>query len=378
MKFRSIIVSLLFIPTITIPTHKNHGFADHIAHLIPGIIGVGITTIGGFLLYDYCTRDNRLLSEAAKFCSNKNDTESTQEALKILSNQNDMMLIMSSLPQGEKYRTIVKGAIDEQQQREWDAQRYYKELKHRKTSYKPQDQFYCIASQLQDELTHIAHQALQARSILMMGQSLLRCRQLIDSVLAYCKNIAILHNHVLARLQSYQHQLEITLNGIDNLKAYWLELDNTIKKTSEYLQEITNQRNELAHILSCTQITQIPLELYAAYEQEIEQLQKTEQELTTLIITLQKLQHAVGTHPRYAHDNELYLADYTRQLMQENQNLNDKISSLKKVIDNLEEEKKSLYKQISNLRDSIRSLEWQISLANNRSQQPQVIITQQR
>jgi predicted nucleic acid-binding Zn-ribbon protein len=378
MKFRSIIASILFIPTITIPSHQNNGFADHIAHLIPGIIGVGITTIGGFLLYDYYTRDNRLLSEATQFCSDKNDMESTQEALKILSNQNDMVLMMSSLPQGEKYRTIVKGAIEEQQQREWDAHRYYKELKHRKTAYKSRDQFYCTASQLQDELTHIAHQALQTRSILIMGQSLVTCRQLIDATHAYCKNIAILHNHVLARLQSYQHQLEIALNGIDNLKAYWLELDSTIKKTSEYLQEITKQISELVHILSCTQITQIPLPLHAAYEQEIEQLQKTEQELTSLIITLQKLQHSVGSHPRYAHDNELYSADYTRQLMQENQYLKDKVSSLKEVINNLEEEKKSLYKQISSLKDSIRSLEWQISLANNRPQQPQVIITQQR
>jgi phage shock protein A len=64
--------------------------------------------------------------------------------------------------------------------------------------------------------------------------------------------------------------------------------------------------------------------------------------------------------------------------MQENQYLKDKVSSLKEVINNLEEEKKSLYKQISSLKDSIRSLEWQISLANNRPQQPQVIITQQR
>lgn len=366
---------LLLILSTRLHAYQETGFSKSIKSFTPIIISTLLATLGGTWLYRYYTRDSRLLVEAEQACASDQTMGATKEALKIIAHIENITLMTSQHPMGKKYHTHIKEAIREQLSIEKRAEEVHVTLQERKSAYAPESQFYQAASHLQEQLKNSIHHALHTRSTFMIVESLVVLAQFINAVHTHCNHLSILYNNMLTQTQNSPEQTEFTLSGIDNLKVYWLELDETIKKTSNYVSEILQQYGAIRQIMSLTPASYLSSALYTTCEQEIGRAQTVESSLSLLISALQKLQHAIGTHPRYAQDNQLYISDYTRMLMKENQSLKDIVNRLSETIVYLEGEKRSLYTQISNLEESIRALQWQVALAHNMPHRSHIIIT---
>ncbi len=364
----SLVTALIINSTTTRPKDSSDA-------LVAGIIGGIAAGVASYLIYDYCTCDSRLVNQVEKFCHKDHDDSSVNHALTLLSDQKQISLLMSSHPSGTKYRSMLHDGIEELRALEQESIRYFNKLKDRRRHYSSHDAFYQESQRLQQALKSIELKCLELRSLLTVGDSLAASSNLIERIIAHSQNIAVLHHPSLAH--SHHAELEHSLSGQDNLKEYWLLLNQTINQMCHNLEQLTKERLEMSRLLLSASALNTPQALRIAGEHQIAQLQLSEQELLKLIQILQHLQSAVGNHPRYGHDNQLYMVDHTRKLIAENEQLKGKISSLHRSIDNLEYEKRSLYAQISGLKDSIRSLEWQVAM-NNRPAQPQVIIAQSR
>jgi chromosome segregation ATPase len=128
-----------------------------------------------------------------------------------------------------------------------------------------------------------------------------------------------------------------------------------------YQERLLELRNSLSDAADHSH-TVLPQALQYAQQKQLIAIEQAQQEITQLIRALQRLQQAVGNHPRYHYDNELYLMNNIQQLRQENELLRIKIDKLLATVAKLEREKQSLYEHISDLECSIGQLNYQLNM----------------